>query len=174
MRRGGLVVSTLDYGSWGRELKSYLGQELLTSKWPHLSRLSSKWVHWLFSWWKSKSARERTGHPPSLNRGVWNFGLLTARAPYYLLTCTYLYFYYILKYLCTLDTNSNIYCETLCFIVHYNYIGSIFDDKPSSLHSAFVYELDRFNNMTSSLFILERHERIINTDDNLQLSRASE
>jgi len=30
--RGGLVVSMLDYESWGREFKSHRGQELLTSK----------------------------------------------------------------------------------------------------------------------------------------------
>jgi len=32
VRRGGLVVSTLDYGFWGREFKSHRGQELLTPK----------------------------------------------------------------------------------------------------------------------------------------------
>jgi len=31
-RRGGLVVSTLDYESWGREFKSHRRKELLTSK----------------------------------------------------------------------------------------------------------------------------------------------
>jgi len=32
MMRGGLVVSSLDNGSWGREFKSHRGQELLSSK----------------------------------------------------------------------------------------------------------------------------------------------
>jgi len=80
VRRGALVVSTLDYRSWGREFKSHRGKELLTSKkdtFESTQHLMSTLAIQLVE----KSARERTGHPPSLNRGLWNFGLLTARAP---------------------------------------------------------------------------------------------
>jgi len=53
------------------------------------------------------SARERTGHPPSLNRGLRNFGLLTARACYSLVYNTmakwdtYLLYCYCSTFRCT-------------------------------------------------------------------------
>ena len=60
--------------------------------WQVLSRLSSKWVHRLFSWWKVKAARERRWRLPSLYRAL-NHEFANSTRPYGHWAIGYLYLY---------------------------------------------------------------------------------
>ena len=51
--------------------------------------------------------------------------------------------------------------------------GAIFDQQSLQAHTAFRYEIEKHNNGTSSLFKLDKYEKIISLSNNYALHRAS-